>query len=84
MKVKTHLRVAKGPKGPRLEASTKPNYKPLTRGVGGWDKEPLPTAMFAVVFDIPDELFNRASIVLAEIAVDSDTGSIAAEVVHVD
>jgi hypothetical protein len=81
MKVKTHLRVAKTPRGARVEASTKPNYKPLMGSQGSWNERPLPTAAFAVVLDIPDDLFKRAEQVLAEIAVDSDIAGIATEVV---
>lgn len=80
MKVKTYLRVAVGGRGPRVVASTKPNYQPLTKGQGTYHEEPLPTAAFALVLDIPDEIFERAEKVLAEVAVDPSEAAVAAEV----
>jgi hypothetical protein len=80
MKVKTHLRIAKTRKGARVEASSRPNYKPLITNAGYRNERVLPTAAFAVVLDIPDELFERAETVLAEITVDPDEAEIAAEV----
>jgi hypothetical protein len=84
MKVQTYLRVAEGARGPRVVASAKPNYQPLTKGAGTYHEEALPTAMFAVVLDIPDELFERASQVLAEIEVPTDRAEIAAEVPRIE
>lgn len=77
MKVRTHLRVAKTKQGVRVEASAKPNYRPL---VSGASEAPLPTAMFALDLDLPDEMFTRAEQVLAEVTVDPADVEIAAEV----
>lgn len=79
MKVKTYLRVARGGRGVRVVASSKPNYQPLMKG-SGWSEKALPTAAFAVVLDIPDEIFERAETVLAEVTVDPSEAEVAAEV----
>jgi hypothetical protein len=80
MKVRTHLRVAKTKKGARVEASAKPNYKPLISNLGSRNETPLPTAMFALDLDLPDEMFTRAEQVLAEVSVDPQQVEIAAEI----
>ncbi len=71
MKIRTFLRVAKsGPGKFKVEASTKasedPIFKPAQYGRG---KEALPTVGFAVDFEIPDQLFSKASVVVASINV---------------
>lgn len=68
MKVKVHLRVAKGPRGPKVEASAKPNYSPIYQDKRGYgNREALPTVAFAVTLDIPDSAFKKAEEVVAEI-----------------
>ena len=84
MKVRTHLRVAKTKKGARVEASAKPNYKPLMQNQGSSHEAPMPTAMFALDLDLPDEMFARAEQVLAEVSVNPADVEIAADVVTPD
>jgi len=80
MQVKTYIRVAEGGRGPRVVASSKPNYEPLMKGQGTYHETPLPTAMFAVVFDIPNEIFTRAEQVLAKVAIAPGEATVAAEI----
>jgi hypothetical protein len=82
MKTTVYLRVAKGPRGAKFAASTKPNQRPLTSG--GWNETHLPTVAFALRLNIPDEAFDEAGRVVAEIDVPPDQLSIAAEVVPRD
>lgn len=80
MKVKTYLRVAKTKRGAKVVAGSKPNQKPLVRDAGYRTEEVLPTIAFAVILDIPDEEFARAEQVLAEIGVQPEQTTVAAEV----
>lgn len=77
MKLTVYLRVARGARGPRVMASAKPNRFPLTVG---YPERPLPTAMFALKFDIPDEKFHEAERVLAELDLIDEPVEIAVEV----
>ena len=79
MKVVAYLRVAEGPRGPRVEASTKPNHAPLTTGTG-WKEKVLPTVAFALQLDVPDELINQAEQVIAELEIPKEQAQIAADV----
>lgn len=82
MKLTVYLRVAEGPRGPRVAASSTPNYVPLMTGSPGYSERsrPLPTAMFALSLDVPDEVLQHAEQVLAEIEVPADKAEVAAEV----
>jgi hypothetical protein len=76
MKVRAYLRVAKKPsssRGPRaiLRASVRATDEPVVDSLGN----PLPTVAFAVDLDIPDAMFKRA-----ELVIDPETATIAAEV----
>jgi hypothetical protein len=82
MKATVYLRVAKGPRGPKFAATTKPSRAPLT--TGGWNEKHLPTVAFALLLNIPDEAFDQAGQVIAEIDVPAEQLSIAAEVVPRD
>jgi hypothetical protein len=64
-KLTVYMRVAKGARGPRVYASSKPNYEPL------YDKEHkhLPTAFFALELDIPDDLFHLPEKIAASIEI---------------
>lgn len=80
MKARVYLRVAKtakrgGNPGFKVAATVKPNAYPLEAS-DGW----LPTAAFAVDLDIPDVMFERASEVLAELVIDPEDASIAAQI----
>ena len=55
MKVKVYLRVARGPRGPRVEAGTSPSLEPLTTS----GNRPLPTAAFALQLEIPEQIERR-------------------------
>lgn len=72
MRLRVYLRVAKSNREPgyRVLASAKPNYKPLYAAEGTFREMALPTAAFALDLDIPDEEFERAEQVLAEILVE--------------
>jgi len=83
MKVKIYLRVAKNTGGRtafKVDARPTPDYRPLNKGQGTYTETPLPTAAFAVVLDVPDELFRHAERVLAEIEIPADKAVVAAEV----
>jgi len=68
MRQRIYLRVArKGAYGRvKVNASTKSSEDPIyQQGYGS--KEALPTVGFAVDFEIPDQLFSKASVVVATI-----------------
>lgn len=78
MKVRTYMRVARKPNSrgkAAVAATTKPTAHPLA-DING----PLPTVYFAIEFDIPDSLLDRAQEVIAEIKVDGRKAKIAAEI----
>ena len=79
MKLRVYLRVAEGARGPRVAASSSPNYEPLMSG-SGWQAKPLPTAMFALDLDVPDAVLHHAERVLATLAVDEHDAQVAAAV----
>lgn len=78
MKVKTHIRVAKNGRTGRttVAASTRASVQPLYDS----QNRTLPTVAFALVLDVPDELFRQAEKVIAEIEVKGTQAKIAAEV----
>lgn len=84
MKVKVYMRVAKstGSKGYKVAASIRPNYKPLMRG--SWEDKPQPTAAFALLLDIPEEVFHHAEQVMADLELRADDVRVAAEVAEED
>lgn len=77
MKVKAYMRVGKKLHGGKamVAANVKPTLQPLSDSAG-----PVATVAFAVVFDIPDSVLDRASEVIAEIKVDGRKVKVAAEV----
>lgn len=80
MKVTAYIRIGKkepGSRGPRavVDAGSQPNSNMLYQG-----PNPIPTVAFGVDLDIPDELFERASQVIAEIVIPVEAAEIAAEV----
>ena len=81
MKVKIYLRVAQGSGrgGAKVDASSKPNYKPIfTKNYRG--ETFFPTVAFAVNFEIPDELFKSAERTIADVVVGLKKAGVAAEV----
>ncbi len=80
MKAKIFLRVAKTEtrNGYKVSASTKPNNEPLNSGSYGtvW----YPTVSFAVDINLPDELFDQASKVIAELNVAMKDAKITSEI----
>lgn len=76
MKVRVHMRVGKGSRGPQVHASVKPSDRPLADSSG----VPIPTVAFAIDFDLPEALFHRAEEVIAKLTVPEDQAKIAAEV----
>jgi len=79
MKVKAFMRVAQTGRGYKVAASSKANQEPLFRQ-DYRGKEFLPTVSFAVVLNIPEELFNQAEKEIAEINLALNEVEIAAEV----
>ena len=81
MKVTAYLRVAKTEKsgrnrqGVRFAVGSNPDQRPLET-----DRYVLPTVAFAIDLDIPDEAFEAASRVVAELVVPNENLQIAAEV----
>lgn len=67
-KLRVYLRVAKKGYKYTAVASTKSSEDPVFRPAKyGGTKEALPTVGFAVDFEIPDQLFSKASVVVASI-----------------
>lgn len=61
-----------------VKAQATPNYKPLEDSNG----RILPTTMFALELDIPEEAFRSAARVVAELRVPEERLAIAAEVIE--
>jgi hypothetical protein len=82
MKVRAYIRVAKNGYKYLVAAQAKENSQPLHKVFYGAhaNKEFLPTISFAVDLNIPDELFSKASRVIAEINIGLKDAVIAAEV----
>ena len=80
MKVRAYVRVGKNSasarKPYRVDASASANHLPLVASTG----QTLPTIAFAIDLDIPDEMFNKAEQVIAEIVIPEEAVEIAAEV----
>jgi hypothetical protein len=76
MKTRVYVRVAKGPRGAQVAMTQKPNHGALTSGREG---KYLPTVAFALDLDVPDALFKRAELAVAELRVTEDSAQIAAE-----
>ena len=72
MKIKAYMRVAKSEREPgyRVSASSRPNLTPFETG-GSWQSRAIPTAMFAIELDIPDEVLNRAEQILASLEIEN-------------
>lgn len=68
MKIRAYIRVAKNGYKYKIEASTKLSEDPIFKPAQyGRVKEALPTVGFAVDFEIPDQLFSKASVLVATI-----------------
>jgi len=80
MKAKVYLRVARGPRGPKVAATITPNYAPLMVGSPGYNERALPTVAFAIALDIPEEVLAHAEQVIAELEVPAERALIAAVV----
>jgi hypothetical protein len=82
LKTTVYLRVAKKPSarkgGAAVSATMTPQQRPLEDTVGRL----LPTTSFAIALDIPDEAFNSAARVVAELKVPEERLEIAAEVLE--
>jgi hypothetical protein len=59
MRIKTYIRVAKRARGFKIEASDKPNYRPIQSGT-----KYLPTVQFILNLDILDAEFDASRIAL--------------------
>jgi hypothetical protein len=78
--VTVYMRVGRTTRGFKVDARTaRPNHAALI--ADRWPSPvPIPTAAFALKLEIPDELFDRAEQVLAEVEIPADQAKIAAEV----
>lgn len=77
MKVKAHIRVARGSNGKaQLAATVKPSTSPLTMANG----TPLPTIAFTVEFEVPDAMFRHAEQVIATLTIPESQAEILADV----
>ena len=78
--IKAYIRIAKMTNGRyKVDARARtPNYAPIADSNGG----PYPTVAFALEFNIPEEAFEQAEQVIAEITIPEDQLQIAAEVVQ--
>lgn len=81
MQVTAYIRVAKNGYKTKLDAGTKENMEPLFTTQYRGQKNFLPTIAFAVRFEVPDELFESASRVIAEINLNTKDAKIAADVI---
>ena len=81
MKIRAYVRIAKNGYKYKLDASTKSNEAPLKlAGSYGQGDRYLPTVGFAVDFNVPDEMFSKASVVIAEIDLKSKEVKILSEI----
>lgn len=81
-KIRIYLRIAKKrTPGYKISASSKVNHEPLYNVGYGGQKDFLPTVAFAVDFEVPDELFNKAASVIGEINIQMKNAEVAHEVV---
>jgi hypothetical protein len=76
MKLRVYMRVAHGSRGPRVAASTSPNYEPIQSG-SGWNSKALPTAHFALDLTVPESVIEHAERVLAELEIPEEAVDIA-------
>ncbi len=66
MKIRAYIRVAKNGYKYKVEASAKSSEDPIFKPAQyNRAKEALPTVGFVVDFQIPDQLFSKASVVVA-------------------
>lgn len=80
-KVRAYIRVAKHGYKYKIEASTKSNEDPLFLPAHyNTPKKALPTVGFAVDFEIPDQLFSKASVLVATINIATKDAAILAGV----
>lgn len=66
MKAVCYLRVAKGPRGFKFNATTKANRDPIKSG-SGYQAESLPTRLIKLRLDLPDDIFGPDATVDIEI-----------------
>ncbi|KKL12789.1 hypothetical protein LCGC14_2532240 [marine sediment metagenome] len=78
-KIKVYIRIAKTSRGYKIITTDKPSYKPLSN-VAWRGPTYYPTVAFAVVFNLPDDAFKKATEVIDEINVEMEKLSIATEV----
>lgn len=84
MKYTIYLRVAKttGRKGYKVSAASVPNNEPLNNGQLSYrNGEFYPTVAFAVNVDIPDEMFNQAARVIADLNVAMKEAQVTTEII---
>ena len=78
-KVRGYIRIARNGYKYKIDAGIKSNEQPLHLQTGYNEKQFLPTVLFAIDFDVDDNLFSRASKVIGTIVVNQANGVIAAE-----
>lgn len=83
MQARLYIKIARTKRGYRATVSTaRPSRTPLEDNT--WRKRPLPTVFFGVDFKIPDEAFDVATKVIAEVTIPVSNLEIAADVVQLD
>lgn len=80
MKKPIYLRIAKTKKGYKASASVSPNNEPLNNG-NSYSMEWFPTVAFCINITIPDELFEQASRVIAELNIGMKEALVSSEIV---
>lgn len=82
MKIPVYLRVAKtdGRKGYRVTASATPNHEPIWSEAYRNGRTYHPTIAFAVNLNIPDEMFDSAERVVAELNVAMKDAEVSTEI----
>lgn len=81
MKTRLYIRVGKNGGKYTASASTKSNEDPIfLPKTYTKEKQALPTVGFAVDFEIPDELFSKASVLVASINIATKDGIILGQI----
>ena len=78
-RVKIYMRVARNGNRFKFAANHKPIITPLSS-----EKFFFPTVGFALMLDIPDEMFKQAERVIAEVKIPEEQVQICAEVTEVE
>ena len=77
-KIKVYIRIAKTLRGYKIITTDKPSYKPLFSA--SWRPIYYPTVAFAIILNLPDDAFERATEVIGEMNVEMEELRVAADI----